>query len=71
MSHNVILLLPNGGKMKYNITMIQKRPKGTAHCSVLKEGDSIKTWSNPALAKSRAIYLSDDSKQYIVSKHWR
>jgi hypothetical protein len=57
--------------MKYNITMIQKKPKGTAHCSVLKDGDSVQTWNNPSLAKSRAIHLSNSSIKYIVSKHWR
>jgi len=59
--------------MKYNILKLEHQPKGSVHCSALKNNERVETYESRFSAKERVKKLKSTNltTKYIIGKHWR
>ena len=59
--------------MKYNILKLEQQPKGSVHCSAVKDNDKVMTYMSRSAAYEKADKLKakTPSATFIVSRHWR
>ena len=59
--------------MKYNILKLEQHPKGSVHCSAIKNNNRIETYESRFMAHERVKILkkTNSTTKYIISKHWR
>tara|TARA_A100001015_G_C14810542_1_gene640627 strand:- start:333 stop:596 length:264 start_codon:yes stop_codon:yes gene_type:complete len=70
---HVILIIPTGGKMKYNILKLEQKPKGSVHCSAIKDQDKVMTYMSRSAAyeKIDKLKAKTPAVTFIVSRYWR
>ena len=59
--------------MKYNILKLEQHPKGSFHCSAIKNKDRVETYESKFMAHERIKMLkkANTGTKYIIGKHWR
>jgi len=59
--------------VKYNILKLEQHPKGSVHCSAIKNKDRVETYESRFMAneKIKMLKSSNATTKYIIGKHWR
>ena len=59
--------------MKYNILKLEQQPKGSVHCSAVRDNDKIMTYMSRSAAYEKVDKLKTKSPSatFLVSRHWR
>jgi len=59
--------------VKYNILKLEQHPKGSVHCSAIKNNNRVETYESRFKAQQQINKLKANNTmaKYIIGKHWR
>ena len=59
--------------MKYNILKLEQQPKGSVHCSAVKDNNRVTTYMSRSAGYEKVDKLKAKAPAatFIVSRHWR